>query len=106
MPKGDDKMTYRDLREIIDKNNDDMNTKLDHLISKTNQIHIQATKTNGRVNKLENSEQTLYKKIKTLEDSDASQEAWINKVKGQFIAYGVVLSMILVAIELVFRFVL
>lgn len=104
MSKGDDKMTYRELREIIDKNNDDMNKKLDHLISKTNQIHIQATKTNGRVNQLENSEKTLHDKIKELEESDASQEAWINKMKGQMIAIGTIFSVIIVIIELIFRF--
>lgn len=106
MPGSDNKMTYRELREIIDKNNDDMNKKLDHLIEKTTQIHIQATKTNGRVNQLENSERILHDKIKTLEDSDISQEAWINRVKGQIIAIGAAISFIIVLIELIFRFIL
>lgn len=87
-------MSYKEIREILDENNRVLNTKLDRLIEKTEAIHIQATKTNGRTTSLEDKVASVKKRLDVLEKSDKEQEKWINTTQGKIILMGLILSFI------------
>lgn len=88
-------MSYREIREIIDSNNKEINAKLDRLIEKTEAIHIQATKTNGRVNNHDREINSIVIDINEIKRDNKQQDQWINTQKGKLLVAGVVISLIL-----------
>ena len=55
-----EKLSYKDLYEFMTK----FDNKIDKIADKVDLIHIQATKTNGRVNNLESVYENLSDEIK------------------------------------------
>jgi predicted nuclease with TOPRIM domain len=88
-------MSYKEIREILDENNRILNSKLDRLIEKTEAIHIQATKTNGRTTALEDKVASVKKRLDTIEKSDREQEKWMFSQKERRILIGAIITFII-----------
>jgi chaperonin cofactor prefoldin len=95
-------MSYKELQNQLDRRDNILNKKIDRLtenmeklIDKSEAIHIQATKTNGRVTRLESKEQEYDYKLRSLEESDRKQQSWIDTTKGKIFMFFLVLSTVL-----------
>jgi len=79
-----ERVSYKDLYELIDRhitvvNNNvkENNTKLDHLVEKVEEVRLQTTKTNGRVNALEKWEFEVNQLITDLKADNKAQDKQI-----------------------------
>ena len=75
-----EKISYKDLYELIDRhigvvneNIKETNIKIDNLTSKLEEVRVQTTRTNGRVNSLENWEHDVNKIIESLKQENKEQ---------------------------------
>ncbi|NCD07253.1 MAG: hypothetical protein EOL97_14155 [Spirochaetia bacterium] len=90
-----DRISYRELYELIDKQNgimnnhmqnvyskiDNMNTKVDFLTEKTEKIHVQVVRTNGRVDGCENWQNQMDKIVDEIKKKNIEQDNSDNKTK-------------------------
>lgn len=76
-----DRISYKDLYELIDRhinvvneNIKETNVKLDNLSNKVEEIRVQTTRTNGRVNTLETWESDVNKIIDEIRKENKEQD--------------------------------
>lgn len=76
-----DRISYKDLYELIDRhigvvneNIKETNIKLDNLSNKVEEIRVQTTRTNGRVNTLETWESDVNKIIDEIRKENKEQD--------------------------------
>ena len=105
-----ERISYREIYELVDRQNNiinnnqlEMNNKLDKLSDKMELIHIQTTKTNGRVNVVERVQTDNTVKITELQHSDKEQDSWINTTKGKIALIAGLAGFIVVIIETIMR---
>jgi len=106
-------ISYKDVIFLINDNIKNLDIKIDRLHDKTdiidtkvNDVKIQATKTNGKVVKLESETKDHCKKIQILDVRDRTQQSWIDKKEGKALAYtGIVAGVVTFLTAVVYLFI-
>lgn len=96
-----DKLSYKEVYDIINSNNkivenkfNEINNKLNKLIDKTEAIHVQATMTNGRVNACEERDKLHTEFINELKKHNQKQDKEIRKMVIKYTAITAVIIII------------
>ena len=110
-----DKISYKDIVDLISNNNktineniielarkiDGLHLKVDAVDAKVNDVKLQATRTNGRVTNLELYHNDNCVRIEKIEKVNEKQQSWIDSTKGKIAVIGVIaLNVIYIAIEI------
>lgn len=100
-----DRISYKDLYELIDRhinvvneNIKETNVKLDNLSNKVEEIRVQTTRTNGRVNTLETWESDVNKIIEEIKCDNREQDKKLNMTSKELAMISVKVAGILTAI--------